>query len=649
MAALLWTLGSGGCSVLNRHGPDVTCEDLANGQINACADGIIAYCTDGEEVTYEVCTEEVDGTDASDLCEAPWQSDGAFRCAPEGSGGSGGTGPGKIVVGTVNVEDDSNDDGMLSPGETATIALYGKNVGAITVEDVSASLTEWDPSITLTSCVAQGSSGSTQSCTAACDCSGVSASAQQDFDGGETGIYPILRIDVRVAQDAPLAPATFDVRFAAASGETFDESFELPVLDPDANIHVGSWTLADDSNEDGALTPGETATLEIYAENQGAAQALNVFTSLTGRDPNVILSNCTAQGSSGSTQSCTSMCSCDGVSESATQDLDPADTGIYPILRIDFRLSESAPLQPVLFELVFEDDWGNTWTDEISIDVVSTGADIVLGTVSLVDDSNDDGKLTPGESGTFEIYAKNNGTSRVLDLTASLTDWPNDVIITNCVSQGSSGSTQSCSTSCDCSGVSASAAQDLDPSDTGIYPILEVDFMLSTTAPKTSVSFEVTFEDAWGNTWVETFQRPVVATGANLEVGSASLVDDSGNDGQLSPGETGTVRVYAKNVGTSQVLDAAATVTSGGVSMTSCVAQGSSGSTQTCVPTCNCTNVSAAARQDLDPGETGIYEIVEIDFSLSSGAPIQPVTFNVVFTDAWDNTWTDSFQIPVVP
>ena len=69
------------CSSLNRAGPDVTCEDLDFGTVNACEDGIIASCDDGKMVTYRVCGGDPDGTSAKDICGEEWQQAGAFRCS----------------------------------------------------------------------------------------------------------------------------------------------------------------------------------------------------------------------------------------------------------------------------------------------------------------------------------------------------------------------------------------------------------------------------------------------------------------------------------------------------------------------------------------------------------------------------------------
>ena len=76
-----------GCSALNREGPNVSCNELQAGAINACKDGIIASCKSGTTVAYEVCT----GSDGEKACEATWQKKTAYTCA-QGTSSSGSSG-----------------------------------------------------------------------------------------------------------------------------------------------------------------------------------------------------------------------------------------------------------------------------------------------------------------------------------------------------------------------------------------------------------------------------------------------------------------------------------------------------------------------------------------------------------------------------
>ena len=75
IAWLLLASAVGACSLSNREGPEVTCAELECGRVNACQDGIIAQCVDGETVRYHVCFEGGD-----DICDASWQIEGEYRC-----------------------------------------------------------------------------------------------------------------------------------------------------------------------------------------------------------------------------------------------------------------------------------------------------------------------------------------------------------------------------------------------------------------------------------------------------------------------------------------------------------------------------------------------------------------------------------------
>lgn len=63
------------CSTGNHEGPDLTCQDLQCGRINACNDGIIASCLDGKTVKWHVCFDN-----ARDICDEDWQKPGQYKC-----------------------------------------------------------------------------------------------------------------------------------------------------------------------------------------------------------------------------------------------------------------------------------------------------------------------------------------------------------------------------------------------------------------------------------------------------------------------------------------------------------------------------------------------------------------------------------------
>ncbi len=63
------------CSLDNIEGPDVTCADLECGRINACREGIIAQCADGQTVRFHVCK-----STGEDICDEDWQVADQYRC-----------------------------------------------------------------------------------------------------------------------------------------------------------------------------------------------------------------------------------------------------------------------------------------------------------------------------------------------------------------------------------------------------------------------------------------------------------------------------------------------------------------------------------------------------------------------------------------
>ena len=82
--AVVTSIAIAACSLANRTGPDATCKSLRDsGAVNDCADGIIASCTDGAHMSYEVC-HCADCNSESDLCAASWQPQGQYRCAKGG-------------------------------------------------------------------------------------------------------------------------------------------------------------------------------------------------------------------------------------------------------------------------------------------------------------------------------------------------------------------------------------------------------------------------------------------------------------------------------------------------------------------------------------------------------------------------------------
>lgn len=220
--AVLWgtaVVVSPGCSQFNREGPDVTCGDLDSGATNACREGIIARCPDGERVTYEVCEEET-------ICEEPWQDPGLFRCVQGG-------GEAAIRVFEVKLSNPGGTgfgpDGLLGPGDSGFVAIGAKNTGTADAWGVVASLSEIDADVSLSGCWAWDKEPQPVDCGLACQCDAVS-------DGqsipNKNSVMSILAVEFQVAPTAPIQPLRFGVVFRDKQGKDWPDSFELGLQVP---------------------------------------------------------------------------------------------------------------------------------------------------------------------------------------------------------------------------------------------------------------------------------------------------------------------------------------------------------------------------------------------------------------------------------
>ena len=116
VGALSAALGALSCSSLNREGPLVTCAELQGGSVNACHDGIIASCTGGKTVTYEVCTA---GNSPEQICAQSWQTQGAYQCAQSSTNADSNVGSSSGGSSGANGAGSGSGSGSISSGSSA--------------------------------------------------------------------------------------------------------------------------------------------------------------------------------------------------------------------------------------------------------------------------------------------------------------------------------------------------------------------------------------------------------------------------------------------------------------------------------------------------------------------------------------------------
>ena len=174
-----------------------------------------------------------------------------------------------------------------------------------------------EPGVTITGCYTE-SDGAWINCGVGCNCDGVFESALQDLEGEQTSERPMLRIDFETASTVALGSLSFGVAFTDNLGLTWTDLILLDVVAPDTHVQIGIAELISDSGGDGALNAGETATVNIFAENVGTTTALGVWARLTNAAPGLEITSCYALNEE-KWATCDVACSCQSIPESINQ------------------------------------------------------------------------------------------------------------------------------------------------------------------------------------------------------------------------------------------------------------------------------------------------------------------------------------------
>jgi hypothetical protein len=420
----------------------------------------------------------------------------------------------------VGIRDDSDGDGELSPGETAWLDLSVRNGGTSSLLGLRASATVRTPTVAVTACRAVRRTGSSsswacESTSAGCDCA--TSDHTQNLAPGETSPAPLLSVRLTLDPDAPAAPFAFDVLLADALGNTWPATAQVPVRRSGARVEVATAEIADDTDGDGVLSPGETATLAITPRNAGLGAALGLRAAAQTSSPRVTVGGCRAIRATGS--SSTWDCEvapdgCDCTASDYTQTLAPGQTAPAPLLAVTFRLASAdswSVQDAVVFDLRFVDALGNQWAQPTVLPVSRSAARLELAAATVREDDDGDGRLEPGESARVALFVRNTGSGRAVGVRASAELGTGDATITSCraARSGGSSSTWSCErqpTACDCA--ESEYTQDIEPGAATPTPLLElaVTAAATTTGP---VPLAATLEDALGNRWTEDVALPV--------------------------------------------------------------------------------------------------------------------------------------------
>lgn len=136
-------------------------------------------------------------------------------------------------------------------------------------------------------------------------------------------------------------------------------------------------------------------------------------------------------------------------------------------------------------------------------------------------------------------------------------------------------------------------------------------------------------------------EGPPAKTCANggLCVDAAAITDDADGDGLLSPGETATVTVWARNGLARDATGVYPTLTApAGVSVRECFSYYAQ-----CTGACACFDASFGF--PLDAGTRGDLPLLRFEVTLNAASTASALRFGIDLTDDYDQTWRDEFTL----
>ncbi len=301
--------------------------------------------------------------------------------------------PARLAFDRLEINYDSNRDGVINPGEEAMLTVWMVNEGGTTVEGIRASLSTASADVTITT----------------------DNPLHVDYElaaGEEQEAEWWISVATGASGTIPLT-----LEIYSDSGEKWTEMVDLQVLPTSALVAFSHTELLYDDNRDGVLNPGEEATLTVWVENIGTSTALGVDAALTTTDSYVTITTDNPR---------------DVDSSLAAGEEQEAEWW--------FDLAESTPAgHTATFYLTLVDTHGNTWTDSFTLTEGAGAVALAYADHSLSEVSGDgDSQIEPGETFSLSLGITNQGDS-VSDSTGATISTDDSHVLINADSSSAYG------------------------------------------------------------------------------------------------------------------------------------------------------------------------------------------------------------------
>ena len=267
---------------------------------------------------------------------------------------------------------------------------------------------------------------------------------------------------------------------------------------------------------------------------------------------------------------------------------------------------------------------------------IINGVALKFNSYSVYSDNNGDKNVNPGETIQMKISLKNTGSSAAKGVMATFS------------TESSHISNFSPTTQIKYGDISSNTVKWADyignNSQYETYLDYTIKFTVANSTPTgTPITISISIVDESDNIWTDTFDVPVVATNAKIGFNTYTVYSDNNGDKNVNPGETVQLKISLKNTGSSAAKGVMATFSTGSsyISNFSPITQ------------INYGDISSNTVKWADyTGYNSQYETYldyTVKFTVSNSTPTgTQITINISIVDESNNTWTDTFDIPVV-
>ncbi len=324
-----------------------------------------------------------------------------------------------------------------------------------------------------------------------------------------------------------------------------------PILPCVETLCLESVQITDDENDDGVISPGESAVLNYFTmRNEGTEDIEDLTGIISTSSPYLTFRTERLSFTPGSSHS---YLNADDNRDNNDR-LCPADDDCGQATAIGFEISLDAPIgEEIIIEFDLTDELNRDYHLEYALPVAAHNVNLELAELIVARDSNDDGRLSPGESARISYFKmRNTGTSNIIDLSG----------VISCESPYLNFRTERLSFTPGSSHYFSTATDNDDNSD-GECPAggdcgqaTSIRFEINPNAPIGAlIPLEFDLIDRFGHRFHLEYRLYVEDVDINLEFVNAVVTDDSNRDGALSPGESAVLTYFMmRNSGASDVV-----------------------------------------------------------------------------------------------